>query len=194
MRYSIKALAISAAFAALLSFTACGDTGNLNQNISDNEAISVSTDETSESISDVTAECDTPAFEAVNEPHFDIASEEWGISMSAENITPTGLTAVFTRNGGDPVGEYMTGTSYFLEEYFDGEWKPRQYLPQEYEICWDSVGYIIADGSESRFDINWEQLYGSLENGKYRIGKDVQTGSGATLTERNYYAYFDICE
>lgn len=194
MRYSIKALAVSGTYIALLSFTACGNSESINQNISDNEPISVSNAETSESMSDVTAEGETPAFEAVNEPHFAIASEEWGISMSAENITATGLTAVFTRNGGDPVGEYMTGTFYFLEEYSDGEWIPLQYLPPEYEICWESVGYIIADGSESRFDINWEQLYGSLENGKYRIGKDVQTGAGATLTERNYYAYFDICE
>ncbi len=132
------------------------------------------------------------SWEQTNEPLLKAADNDWGITMTAENISPAGLTAVFSRSGGKPVGEYMTGSSYTVERYDGSGWEELEYIPSEYERGFDDIGIIIKDNESLLLECSWGWLYGELPPGHYRIVKQIQTGAGATLTTRNYYAEFDI--
>ena len=47
-------------------------------------------------------------------PEFMELEENWGITLSLENVTPTGATITCTQTGGEATGEYDT-TIYFAE-------------------------------------------------------------------------------
>ena len=57
------------------------------------------------------------------------------------------------------------------------------------------MAYIIKERDITEFEINWENLYGELPPGEYRIGKKVmdfiKTGE---FTDDIYYTTFTIEE
>lgn len=108
-----------------------------------------------------------------------------GLALTCEDVTPTGLTLVFAQEGGE---ELITGSYYSLEEFTADGWQPVEMLPQEYDVAWTDIAYLISAEGESRFPENWEWLYGALEEGSYRIGKQIIGGAGQSM----YYAYFVI--
>lgn len=122
--------------------------------------------------------------------------DEWGISLSAENVTATGMTLVCTQSGGTPTGELQTGSFYALERMVDGVWSPVHPLSgPESEIAWTMVAWMIQPDSTTRWDVNWEFLYGELEPGTYRIQKEIMDFRGpGDFTEKLYYAEFAIVD
>ncbi len=116
---------------------------------------------------------------------------DWGVTLTAENISPTGLTIVCNQSGGEITGELNTGEEYFIEVKNNGRWEPVPTVIDNYG--WDSVAYIVTMDGESRWDINWSWLYGSLDVGEYRIGKEFmdfrETGNYDTEV---FYAEFSI--
>ena len=50
-------------------------------------------------------------------PEFVLNEENWGIILTAENITSTTLTLVCTQSGGEPTGELETGSWFILEKW-----------------------------------------------------------------------------
>ena len=52
-----------------------------------------------------------------------------GVRLSADGVKPTGLTLICTQSGGQPTGELLTGTPYWLEEWNDGQWTSLDCLP-----------------------------------------------------------------
>lgn len=124
-------------------------------------------------------------------PEFMIFDETWGITLSAENITPTGLTIVCTQSGGEPTGELQTGGYYFLEKWNkDNGWKE---APCFVEITWEDIAWAIPMEDTVEWEVNWGGRYGTLPVGKYRIGKIItdfrQSGDFDNAT---YYAEFEI--
>ena len=62
-----------------------------------------------EDVSGVAAQSqDQPRQETAEEPQEDV----WGLTLSAEEITPTGLTVVFTQSGGEVSGQLETGSVF----------------------------------------------------------------------------------
>ena len=97
---------------------------------------------------------------------------DWGVTLTAENVTPTGLTIVCTQSGGKPTGQLFTGSYYFLQINLGGMWKTVEHLDIE-NLAWTSEAWIITMSGETRWSVNWSWLYGELEPGQYRIGKQV---------------------
>lgn len=123
----------------------------------------------------------------------ELVPEKWGVELTAENVTPTGLKVVFTLSDGEPTGELSTGSYYTIERYEKGEWQRVEYLPQEYDIGWtaESLGLLPDDPNE--YSIKWEWLYGELPEGRYRIGKEVMDfRKPADYDLKMYWAYFEI--
>lgn len=121
--------------------------------------------------------------------------EQWGIVLSIENVTPTGLTLVCTQEGGNPTGELQTGSWYILEVEMDGVWKEVQREPQEYEVGWTSEAWMISENSVTKWNVDWEWLYGELPVGKYRIGKSIDDFRGTgDYDTKVYYAEFEITD
>lgn len=119
--------------------------------------------------------------------------DEWGITFTVKDVTPTGCTAVFTQSGGTPTGDLETGTFYDLERYENGRWRDVEELPSEYDKIWDDLAYMLPKDESREFEHKWELWYGELPEGKYRIGKNVYDfRRTADYDEKMYWAYFDI--
>ena len=53
--------------------------------------------------------------------------------------------------------------------------------------------YIIKTQNLTQWDIQWSDLYGTLPQGEYRIGKEIQDfRGGSDYDEKAYYAEFVI--
>lgn len=119
-------------------------------------------------------------------------SDPWGIQLSAENITPTGLTLVCQQSGGQPTGELTTGRPFWIEQYTDGQWKAVDML-LENNAAWTMEGLSISMNSTQKWAEGWERLYGALSPGEYRIAKTITDHRGpGDNNERTYYAEFTI--
>ncbi|MCM1330480.1 MAG: hypothetical protein NC253_13695 [Ruminococcus sp.] len=119
--------------------------------------------------------------------------DEWGLTCTAEDVTPTGCTLIFTQSGGNPTGNLQSSSSFKVERYQNGEWTAVEELPDGYDTVWaDEADYIPKEDSR-KFSVNWGTLYGELPTGKYRIGKEVLDFRGTGDFDRKmYYAYFEI--
>lgn len=94
---------------------------------------------------------------------------DWGLTLSVKDVTPSGLTLVCTKNGGNPTGELMCGEDYQLITLKDGTWKTVPTVIANYGF--NSMGYRISEGTDTEFEIDWEWLYGKLTAGTYRLTK-----------------------
>ena len=118
-----------------------------------------------------------------------------GITLRLENITPTGATLVCTQDG-TAWDEITTGEVWNLQRYEDGLWF--SLMPES--TVWTTIAYVLTPGSETRWNLNWSELAGSLEPGRYRVSKAF-TGErnppftlgieGETVT-KTLYAEFEI--
>ena len=122
-------------------------------------------------------------------------ADEWGITLSAEDVTPTGMTLVCTQNGGSPTGDLQTGSPYVIEQLINGEWLPVPTAPGILDWAWTMEGWMIRPDSTTKWEVNWEFLYGELGPGLYRIQKEIMDFRGpGDYTEKNYYAEFAIVD
>lgn len=120
---------------------------------------------------------------------------DWGLTLTAADVTSSGLTVVYTQSGGAPTGELNTGSYYTLDKRIDGEWVAMEYREERQQeiIAWTTEAWILPLEDSVSFEQNWEWLYGELPAGQYRIGKDVmdfrETGDYNTAM---FYAEFEI--
>lgn len=118
--------------------------------------------------------------------------DTWGIVLLAQEVKPTGLTLICSQKDGTLTGELQTGEKFWLEKNEQGEWgeiKPFQ------DPTWESTAYIIKTQSLTQWTIHWNDLYGTLAPGHYRIGKEIQDfRGGSDYDEKAYYAEFEIDE
>ena len=124
-------------------------------------------------------------------PEFMIFEETWGIELRAENVTPTGATIKCTQSGGEPTGELQTGGWYILETWTQEQgWIE---APCFAEVGWTQEAWMISMNDTCEWEVNWEWLYGTLSEGKYRIGKDITDFRGTgDYDNAIYYAEFEI--
>ena len=124
-------------------------------------------------------------------PEFMIFEETWGIELRVENVTPTGATIKCTQSGGEPTGELQTGGWYILETWTQEQgWIE---APCFAEVGWTQEAWMIPMNDTCEWEVNWEWLYGTLSEGKYRIGKDITDFRGTgDYYNAIYYAEFEI--
>ena len=119
---------------------------------------------------------------------------EIGLIAEAKEITSAGATVCFYV--WDPElasGELEYGNDYSLERMEDGVWTAAPII-YEGEWAFTEEAHIISkdpDSEDSRWEVNWEQLYGRLEPGDYRICKQILDFRGAgDYDVYNIYVYF----
>ena len=119
-----------------------------------------------------------------------VTDNQWGVMLTAKDVTPDGMTLVCTQSGGNPTGELLSGAWYQLEVLKDGQWME---APCYAEVCWEDIAWNIPMEGNTQWETDWTWIYGSLEPGEYRIGKEImdfrQTGDYDTCI---CYAYFAI--
>ena len=122
-----------------------------------------------------------------------VEPDEWGITLRAEDVTPTGLTVVCTQSGGQPLTNLNTGCMFRLEQWKRGEWKPLPALVDR--VTWNMLAYGVAYEGSVEWDVAWEGLYGELTSGTYRVVKHIEGYRGmGEFTTKTYYAQFTIAD
>jgi len=118
---------------------------------------------------------------------------DWGLTLSVKDVTPSGLTLVCTKNGGNPTGELMCGEDYQLAALKDGTWKTVPTVITNYGF--NSMGYWISDEKDTEFEIDWEWLYGKLTAGTYRLTKGfMDRPESGDYETAMYWVEFEIKE
>ena len=111
-----------------------------------------------------------------------------GLQMYVKDVTPTGCTLVFSQTGGDVTGELQTGAFYEIQ-IKNEEWINKSYAIVE----WIDIAYKINKEGTTELPLEWESIYGSLQDGHYRIHKTITDFRGAgDYDEYDVYAEFDI--
>lgn len=77
-------------------------------------------------------------------------------------LTPSGATVVLTNS-------YAYDRWFRIDKEENGEWKEAETINDNYSFT--AEGYLTNGNSEVEIPIDWTDLYGTLENGKYRIVK-----------------------
>ena len=77
-------------------------------------------------------------------------------------LTPSGATVVLTNS-------YGYDRWYRIDKEENGEWKEAETINDNYSFT--AEAYLTNGNSEVEIPIDWTDLYGTLENGKYRIVK-----------------------
>ncbi|MCH5193621.1 MAG: hypothetical protein J1F11_06645 [Oscillospiraceae bacterium] len=139
---------------------------------------------------------DTPQYaeiaEANQKARDKINEEEWGLTLTAKDVTKTGCTLVFTQSGGT-AERLSTGFYYSLQRFENGQWTQVRMLPQEYDVAWSRVELPIEENGSAEYKENWQSLYGELRKGQYRIVKEVMDYHKAGDNDiRMFCAYFEI--
>ena len=112
-----------------------------------------------------------PTVVARNESENNSVPNQWGVALTADNITSKGLTIVCFHSGGENVAQLQTGSYYVLQKLENESWVDVEYLPQEHPVGWTMEAWEIQKESTVFWDVNWEWLYGKLPSGTYRIIK-----------------------
>ena len=110
---------------------------------------------------------------------------EWDVIMTAENVTASGLT--LKAQNTNPAAEVITGAEFWLDIYTEDGWQEARRITHE-DIYWDALAYLFENGN-AEWEIGWEHIYGTLESGKYRIGKKFFVDSNDI---KYCYAQFEI--
>lgn len=123
-------------------------------------------------------------------PQLISTDDSWGIALYVEEVTGTSLTLVCSQHGGQMTGDLQTGEKYWIEKMEDGQWVELQ-TPDK--PVWDSRALTIKTEDLTSWNIDWQDLYGKLSQGQYRIGKEIDDlREAADYDEKTYYAEFMI--
>ena len=90
------------------------------------------------------------------------------ILTNISDISLTGATITITDNNKIP---YIYGEWYKIEKEENGKWEELEPVAKNYGF--NDIAYEVNENHEIKFVINWENLYGNLSQGSYRIVKEV---------------------
>ena len=123
--------------------------------------------------------------------------DEWGISLSVDNVTPTGLTLVCKQEDFIPTTtndnwEIRFNSPYVIQKYEYGSWQNVKIKAKE-DVVWDIKEWVVENNAVSTMYIDWEWLYGELPAGEYRIQKEIENLKAPhDFSWKNIYARFVI--
>jgi len=108
----------------------------------------------------------------------------WQVSMTARDLSPDGMTLSVREAQDSPVtGKLEIHDGYWLESW-NGEAFENMTAAAEVPA---GESREIKDGDKFELEVNWADVYGALESGRYRLGKEFtytySDGKTAKLTE-----------
>ena len=124
---------------------------------------------------------------------FQAELDSWGVYFRVDDdrLSGVGSDVAFSQDEFG-FGEIHTTEAYWIERYVDGNWEK---VPTITEPTWDKGS--IGLGVRATFGyLDWSVLYGKLEAGQYRMGKEFTCydwASGYNKTQA-FYSEFSIAE
>ena len=109
-----------------------------------------------------------------------IEIKEKGVTLSVKEntLTKKGATLIL-KNGSNVDVQY--GDSYKIEIKKDGEWHEINV-----ELNFNSPAYVLKSNKSEEIKIKWENDYGKLASGNYRIIKDIYVETADETFETFY--------
>lgn len=107
--------------------------------------------------------------------------EDVSLTVDVEQVTSVGIT--YTINN-QSEKDLSYGRDYSLQKEKDGKWyqlEPKSAVAVTLELLW------IPAGNAATEELGWEDSYGKLPTGKYRIVKSVSDN------ENGYYLTGEFC-
>ena len=130
--------------------------------------------------------------ETQDAPAEEPSSDPLGLSLHTQNVTPTGLTLMISQSGGNPTGSLQTGAYYEVEKKENHIWTPVTSLQ---DMAWDDIAYHIPENKTTTFSLDWQDRYGSLPVGSYRIKIEIMDfRDTADFDTYPYYAEFEMID
>ena len=123
----------------------------------------------------------------------ELEKPDWGITLTAKNVTSKGMTLVCSQSGGEITGELECGSDYSLLVNTNGVWNAVPYLVDE--VAWTAEAYGLPLDGSIEFELKWERLYGELPAGTYRIVKGFMDFRGpGDYDSATFHTEFEITE
>lgn len=123
----------------------------------------------------------------------ELEKPDWGITLTAKNVTSKGMTLVCSQSGGEITGELECGSDYSLLVNTNGVWNAVPYLVDE--VAWTAEAYYLPLDGSIEFELKWERLYGELPAGTYRIVKGFMDFRGpGDYDSATFHTEFEITE
>ena len=123
----------------------------------------------------------------------ELEKPDWGITLTAKNVTSKGMTLVCSQSGGEITGELECGSDYSLLVNTNGVWNAVPYLVDE--VAWTAEAYYIPMNDSIEFELKWERLYGELPAGTYRVVKGFMDFRGTgDYDSATFHTEFEITE
>jgi hypothetical protein len=104
-----------------------------------------------------------------------------------ETLTTRGMKVTIVNN---TYNDIAFGDYYAIERFIGGHWKKLNYIVSE-EPDWNDMTYIIEGGGSAEVKFYWEDMYGELSKGNYRIEK-LYIDSSDSEQINSLYCYFKI--
>lgn len=109
-------------------------------------------------------------FIMLNKSTFNKGASDITMTIKEGTLTRTSATVIIR----DKNKEHGYGENYSIEKKENEEWKPVKQIGT-YFVKMVSIGTLTG---ELKFDLDWSERYGELENGEYRIVKTLDTKGG----------------
>lgn len=140
--------------------------------------------------------------------HFDLISANWDVSKheilgnTKDTTNSNGVTMEIKKDSSSPVGatfifengsnkKIVFDNEYALETKVDSTWYEIPVISDKSSSR--GIGYELGFGQSKEFEIDWQELYGELEPGAYRIIKDLADFKSRNNCVKDYMACeFDI--
>lgn len=114
----------------------------------------------------------------------------WNVRIGGENPTPTGITMVYSESG-EGHSSFVAEEGFWLERWEGGLWS---LMKSPFELSADGARELKVSwtGTDS-YTLNWQDSYGSLPAGFYRVGRYYTVKMSSGQTETNVcYAKFQL--
>ncbi|AYC28993.1 immunoglobulin-like domain-containing protein [Paenisporosarcina cavernae] len=137
--------------------------------------------------SDSKEEAQEPSEPKAGEPtSFTTVNDVEGVTMEVkkDSISATGVTIVFENTTDE---EYTYGEDYWLEKKVNDKWTQ---LPILVEGNWgfNAIGYQLDPHDKKEWKISWNDFYGEMEPGDYRMVKSILLTFEAGGYDKSYLA------
>lgn len=145
---------------------------------------------------DPNGEIVTEGAEIVEIKHYPEEKPDWGLTFEVDEVSKRGLYLLCNQSNGEAKGELCTGSYYIIEKWSEEfGWQEAEWIPQKYPVAWSDEAWGIQKNDVTVWRVDWDNLYGELSAGKYRIGKKViECSDTGDYNFATFYAEFLIEE
>lgn len=106
--------------------------------------------------------------------------------LHEDTLTPSGASFEIVNTSG--IDGY-SGETYHIEKYKENQWKMCDYISDN--VGFQDMRWNVNDGISYSFAVDWSNIYGRLDNGSYRLVKDVSFSENISVET---VCYFNIQE